>query len=209
MSHTERTATERKLDRLVDDVRRAKLVEDGLLQSNSEAHEYVFFLVNCLDRYSCAHFREVKNIRQTQVLCSHISPSLNSFKGNMIPFWPEHQRYPRVTVPTHAVKNRTNPNKTELPSPRIRKWCTPSHQARHILRGSCHPRRENRPRNQLKPRPSRGRKVVITGRGLNNPLGGWVSFSMVRTQAGVVLTIRLQLQPWDPSRTPPAVISIS
>jgi hypothetical protein len=38
----ERLATERKLDRILDDVRRAKLVEDGLLQSNSETLEYVF-----------------------------------------------------------------------------------------------------------------------------------------------------------------------
>jgi len=36
----ERLATERKLDRAMDDVRRARLVEDGLLQSNSETLQY-------------------------------------------------------------------------------------------------------------------------------------------------------------------------
>lgn len=40
-ARTERLATERKLDRILDDVRCAKLVEDGLLQSNSETLEYV------------------------------------------------------------------------------------------------------------------------------------------------------------------------
>lgn len=40
-ARTERSGTERKLDRAMDDVRRAKLVEDGLLQSNSETLEYV------------------------------------------------------------------------------------------------------------------------------------------------------------------------
>ena len=40
-AQTERLATERKLDRILDDVRRAKLVEDGLLQSNSETLQYV------------------------------------------------------------------------------------------------------------------------------------------------------------------------
>lgn len=39
-ARTERLATERKLDRFMDDVRRAKLVEDGLLDSNNEMHEY-------------------------------------------------------------------------------------------------------------------------------------------------------------------------
>lgn len=41
-ARTERLATERKLDRILDDVRCAKLVEDGLLQSNSETLQYVF-----------------------------------------------------------------------------------------------------------------------------------------------------------------------
>ncbi|KAF9648356.1 hypothetical protein BDM02DRAFT_2292481 [Thelephora ganbajun] len=40
-ARTERLATERKLDRVLDDVRRAKLVEDGLLQSNSETLQQV------------------------------------------------------------------------------------------------------------------------------------------------------------------------
>ena len=40
-ARTERLATERKLDRILDDVRRAKLVEDGLLQSNGETLQYV------------------------------------------------------------------------------------------------------------------------------------------------------------------------
>ena len=38
-ARTERLATERKLDRMLDDVRCSKLVENGLLQSNSETLE--------------------------------------------------------------------------------------------------------------------------------------------------------------------------
>ena len=41
-ARTDRLATERRLDRVMDDVHRAKLVEDGLLQSNSETLQYVY-----------------------------------------------------------------------------------------------------------------------------------------------------------------------
>lgn len=43
-ARVERLATERKFDRVLDDVRQAKLVEDGLLQSSQEAHEQLELL---------------------------------------------------------------------------------------------------------------------------------------------------------------------
>ena len=41
MAHKELLSTERRLNRAEDDVQRARLVEDGLLNSNSEIQEYV------------------------------------------------------------------------------------------------------------------------------------------------------------------------
>jgi hypothetical protein len=199
-AQTERLATERKLDRILDDVRRAKLVEDGLLQSNSDTLEYVSRHSTLATTHTSSS-RQVKVIRQARLPYSHITSSSNFCKRSTTSFWPKLRHRPSAIVPTHAAKIKANQRSTGFPSPRIRKQCTPSHPARHTRRGSYPLPNESKFRNPSQRRPNHTQNPVTTGRGLSKSPEAWISTSTIQPLTGAVLRIQPRPRLWVPSRT--------